>query len=145
VDTRQRILGRTWGGSARCEVAHRSEWPVERFSSALQAGPGIVEEGELDISERDLSRQKYFRSFVAECGERSIVGATLVPMHLYTLGSELVEFFAARSLDCREVVNLAGDRESVLLVRNSKEVAFLGDPVPAKAGLIGFSLNPKEN
>ena len=123
----------------RFGVVHRSQWPVEHFHSALQAGPGIIEEGQLDISERDLQRQKYFRSFVAECGERSVVGATLVPMHLHTLGSELVKFFAAKQLGCNEVVNLAGDRESVLVLRQGNTAVYIGDPNQSKAGLISFS------
>ena len=127
------------GFQQRFGVVHRSEWPLEHFHSALQAGPGIIEEGQLDISERDLQRQKYFRSFVAECGERSVVGATLVPMHLHTLGSELVKFFAAKQLGCNEVVNLAGDRESVLLLRKGNSAVYLGDPNQSKAGLISFS------
>jgi len=134
-----RILGiRQINSADRFEVAHRSAWPLEGLHSALQAGPGIIEKGLLDISDRDLSRQKYFRSFVADCGERAVVGATLVPMHLYTLGGELVNFFAAHQLSCSEVVNLAGDREAVLLVRHEQQAAYLGDPQPPKAGLIGF-------
>ncbi len=123
----------------RFEVAHRSQWPLEGLDSALQAGPGIIEKGLLDISERDLTRQRYFRSFVAECGERTVVGATLVPMHLYTLGRELIKFFAANQLNCSEVVNLAGDREAVLLVRHEQKAAYLGDPQSPKVGLIGFT------
>lgn len=123
----------------RFEVVHRSQWPTARMHSALQAGPGIIEKGALDISERDLQRPKYFRSFVAECGESSVVGATLVPMHLYSLGAELVAYFDRHNLDCTEVVNLAGDREALLLVREGDSVAYLGDPQPAKAGLIGFA------
>ena len=123
----------------RFEVAHRSQWPLEGLHSALQAGPGIIEKGLLDISERDLTRQKYFRSFVAECGERAVVGATLVPMHLYTLGGQLLKFFAANQLSCPEVVNLAGDREAVLVVRHGQEAAYLGDPQSPKVGLIGFT------
>jgi len=123
----------------RFEVAHRSQWPLEGLHSALQAGPGIIEQGQLDISERDLTRQKYFRSFVAACGDRTVVGATLVPMHLYSLGGELLKFFAAEQLNCSEVVNLAGDREAVLVVRHAQQAAYLGDPRSPKAGLIGFT------
>ena len=140
-----RILGIVNAGSEngdRFQVVHRSEWPVERFHSALQAGPGIVEKGALDVSERDLQRSKYFRSFVAECGDQSVVGATVVPVHLYTLGSELVQFFAQQQLACSEVVNLAGDREAVLLVRDGESAAFLGDPDPPRAGLITFTEIP---
>jgi len=125
--------------AGRFEVVHRSQWPADGLHSAMQAGPGIIEQGLLDISERDLTRQKYFRSFVAECGERAVVGVTLVPMHLYTLGGELVQHFAANNLPCSEVVNLAGDREAVLLVRHAQKAAYLGDPQPLKVGLIGFS------
>lgn len=122
----------------RFVVVHRSEWQPDMFSSALQVGPGIIEQGALDISERDLQRNKYFRSFVAECGDTALIGASLVPTHLYTLGGELVRFFARTNLQCNEVVNLAGDRESVLMIRNQQSAAFFGDPQPLRAALIGF-------
>ena len=140
-----RILGITEGAgyrlllpSARFRVVHRSAWKPELFSSALQAGPGIIEQGKLDISERDLTRARYFRSFVAACGNDTLIGASLVPTHLYTLGGALVEFLAESDLTCPEVVNLAGDREAVLLVRHKNNGAFLGNPEPRKASLIGF-------
>lgn len=141
-----RILGITAAGSeadtslapGRFAVLHRSQWQPNLFQSALQAGPGIIEQGLLDISERDLQRSKYFRSFVAACGDTAVVGATLIPAHLYTLGQALVDFFAQNNLACNEVVNLAGDREAVMLVRSGTEAAFLGDPQPRKVALIGF-------
>ncbi len=131
--------GRAAADAQRFDVIHRSEWPTKRFRSALQAGPGIIEQGVLDISERDLQRQPYFRSFIAACGDLSIVGATLVPVHLYTLGAALLEFFDEHQLRCSDVVNLAGDREALLLVRQGDSVAYLGDPQPSKAGLITFT------
>lgn len=135
--------------TSRFAVVHRSEWRPEIFSSALQAGPGIVEQGKLDISERDLQRQKYFRSFVAECGDRALTGISLVPAHLYTLGTALLELFARENLQCNDVVNLAGDRESVLLTSTENQAAYLGDPQPRKASLIAFrhktkAIEPKQ-
>ena len=134
----------TGRNSRRFKVVHRSEWLPGLFSSALQAGPGIVEQGKLDISERDLQRPKYFRSFVAECGNRAVTGISLVPAHLYTLGTALVDLFAREDLPCREVVNLAGDREAVLLTSNGTTAAYLGDPQPRKASLIAFRQRPEE-
>lgn len=125
------------------EVVHRSEWLPGLFASALQAGPGIVEQGKLDISERDLQRPKYFRSFVAECGDRALTGISLVPTHLYTLGTALVELFSRENLPCREVVNLAGDREAVLLTSHATTAAYLGDPQPRKVALIAFRQRAK--
>jgi len=102
-----RILGIS-AESGRFGVVHRSEWLPETFYSALQAGPGIIEQGKLDISERDLQRSRYFRSFIAECGDYALTGVSLVPTHLYTLGGALVDLFARENLQCNEVVNLAG-------------------------------------
>ena len=48
-------------------VASR-EYHHGMFESAMQVGPGVVERGLLDISERDLARPKYFRTFVGTCG-----------------------------------------------------------------------------
>jgi len=129
---------------ARFKVVHRSQWLPDMFRSALQAGPGIVEKGKLDISERDLQRPKYFRSFVAECGSRALAGISVVPTHLYTLGNAIVELFARENLQCGEVVNLAGDREAVLLVGNQTTAAYFGDPQPRKAALIAFHHRTEE-
>ena len=77
-------------------------------------GPGIVERGKLDISERDLERPKYFRTFVATCATRTLIGASQAPMHLHTLGKRLLAYLKEVDLGCDEVVNLAGDREVIL-------------------------------
>lgn len=136
-----RILGITTQ-PGRFQVVHRSQWLPDMFRSALQAGPGIVENGVLDISDRDLERPKYFRSFVAECGDYAVTGISVVPTHLYTLGGALVDLFARENMQCSEVVNLAGDREAVLLVSNATTAAYIGDPQPRKAALVAFRQRP---
>ena len=110
------------------------------YDSALQAGPGIVEAGLLDISERDLTRPRYLRAFVATCGPVAVIGATLRPMHLFTLGRRLLAWFAEAGLACDEVVNLAGDREALLALASSdgSRFAYVGHPLTAKASLLGF-------
>lgn len=120
-------------------VASR-EYHRGMFESAMQVGPGVVEQGLLDISERDLERPKYFRTFVAACGAKVMIGASLVPMHLYTLGRRLLEFVAEIGQTCDEVVNLAGDREVVLALAspNRSRIAYFGHPQTAKAALLGF-------
>ena len=120
-------------------VASR-EYHVGMFESAIQVGPGIVEEGELDISERDLERPKYFRTFVATCGNRTLIGTSLVPMHLYTLGKRFLEYLAEVDLTCDEVVNLAGDREVVFatVAEDGSRFAYFGHLNTAKASLLGF-------
>ncbi len=138
-----RILGIS-GQPSRFNVVHRSQWLPDMFRSALQAGPGIVEAGQLDISERDLQRPKYFRSFVAECGDHALTGISVIPTNLHTLGNALVDLFARENLACSEVVNLAGDREAVLLVSNQTTAAYIGDPQPRKAALIAFRNRNKE-
>ena len=120
-------------------VGHR-DYHRGMYDSALQAGPGIVEAGLLDISERDLKRPRYLRAFVATCGPFAVVGATLRPMHLFTLGQRLLAGFAEAGLSCDEVVNLAGDREAVLALASSdgSRFAYVGHPLTAKASLLGF-------
>ena len=120
-------------------VGHR-DYHRGMYDSALQAGPGIVEAGLLDISERDLKRPRYLRAFVATCGSAAVVGATLRPMHLFTLGQRLLAWFAQAGLACDEVVNLAGDREAVLALASDdgSRFAYVGHPLTAKASLLGF-------
>ena len=120
-------------------VGHR-DYHRGMYDSALQAGPGIVEAGLLDISERDLKRPRYLRAFVATCGDAAVIGATLRPMHLFTLGQRLLAWFAQADLACDEVVNLAGDREAVLALASSdgSRFAYVGHPLTAKASLLGF-------
>ncbi len=131
-----RILGINDDGIG---VVHRKDYQRGLFHSAIQAGPGIVEAGELDISERDLRRPRYFRSFVAVCRDRWIAGVSLEPAHLRTLGVLFLEHAQARSLACTEVVNLAGDRQAVLVAATSAGRVFThGDPHTHKLSLIGF-------
>lgn len=115
------------------------------FDSAVQVGPGIVESGALDILERDLEREPYFRAFVATCAETVLIGASTAPTHLYTLGQQLLAYAASAELACDEVVNLAGDREAVLAAATPNGVVFLGHPRTAKAALIGFRARPRNN
>ena len=120
-------------------VGHR-DYHRGMYDSALQAGPGIIEAGLLDISERDLKRPRYLRAFVATCGDAAVIGATLRPMHLFTLGQRLLAWFAQADLACDEVVNLAGDREAVLALASGdgSRFAYVGHPLTAKASLLGF-------
>ena len=120
-------------------LGHR-EFHRGMYPSAVQLGPGIVEQGLLDISERDLTRPRYLRAFVATCGRTALAGVSLRPMHLYTLGQRLLEFFEQAGLVCDEVVNLAGDREAVLamVAADGTRFAYIGHPQTAKATLMGF-------
>jgi hypothetical protein len=115
------------------------------FDSAVQAGPGVVEEGRLDISERDLTRPRYYRTFVGLCNGKTLLGASQIPMNLHTVGKRLLEYLAETGRTCDEVVNLAGDREVVLALRSAdkRRVAYFGHPLTAKAGLLGFRRRPK--
>ena len=120
------------------EVVHRDTFDASKYHSALQAGPGVIEDGQLDILERDLQRPKYFRSFFALCDEGWAVGVTLKPSHLYTLGQELLATFEDAAMNCTEVVNLAGDRQAILMAKINQGVAFHGDINSHKATFLGF-------
>ena len=131
-----RILGINDKGMG---VVHKKDFQRQLFHSALQAGPGIIEEGQLDISERDLQRPKYFRSFVAVCQSRWIAGVSLTPHHLRTLGQQLLSYIQDQKWQCKDVVNLAGDREAVLVLRLADgSTAYHGDPHTHKVSLLGF-------
>jgi len=136
-----RVLGTRSDGLG---VVASREYHRGMFASAMQVGPGVVEQGALDISERDLERPKYFRTFVGTCGAKAIVGASQIPMHLYTLGRRLLEVVAELDVSCDEVVNLAGDREVVLAVASAdrSRLAYFGHPQTAKAALLGFRRRP---
>lgn len=124
-------------------VVHRDNYQRDLFHSALQAGPGIIEQGKLDISEADLKRPRYFRSFLAICAGRWVAGVSLAPTHLRTLGQTLEAFFASSQWQCDDVVNLAGDRQAVLLLATADEtIVYHGDPRSHKASLLGFRLRP---
>ena len=132
-----RILGIT--DANMLGVVHRDAYQRTLFHGALQAGPGVVEDGALDISERDLDRPKYFRAFVALCEDRTLIGASLIPTNLRTLGARLLEYFDANALACDEVVNLAGDREALLMRRGAAgDVRYQGDPSTHKVALLAF-------
>jgi len=131
-----RILGINDGGMG---VVHRNDYQRALFHSALQAGPGIVENAQLDISEKDLLRPKYFRSFVGLCAQRWLVGVSLAPTHLRTLGQAMVEYAEDQQWQCEDLVNLAGDRQAVLLLRTrSGTLLYHGDPDTYKVSLLGF-------
>ena len=135
-----RILGINDKGMG---VVHKSDFQRQLFHSAIQTGPGIVEEGQLDISERDLQRPKYFRSFVAVCQSRWIAGVSLTPQHLRTLGQQVLAYVQKQQWQCNDVVNLAGDREAVLVVQLADGGSvYHGDPHTHKVSLIGFKAKP---
>jgi hypothetical protein len=120
-------------------VVHRDRYQRDLFHSAMQVGPGIIEQGTLDISEADLQRPRYFRSFLAICADRWVAGVSMSPTHLRTLGQTLTRFFAERGWQCNDVVNLAGDRQAVLLLATADQtVIYHGDPKTYKASLLGF-------
>lgn len=131
-----RILGINDSGLG---VVHRKDYQRALFHSALQAGPGIVENAELDISVRDLERPKYFRSFIGLCNSRWVVGVSLEPSHLRTLGQAFLEYAASQNWQCHDVVNLAGDRQAVLMLKATNgDLLYHGDPNTYKVSLMGF-------
>ena len=99
------------------DIIGRADYHRGLFTSAMQVGPGVVELGKLDISERELNLPAHFRAFVARCDASTLVGITLKPMHLYHLGGDLLATFEAAGLNCTEVANISGDLEALLAVR----------------------------
>ncbi len=122
-------------------VVEREAFHPGLFESAMQVGPGIIERGGLDITERELRLPRYLRAFVGRCDGRAFVGATTEPVHLRTLGELLIAHFESHALDCDEVVNLSGDREVVFGVRNAAgDRAFYGVADAAKASVVAFKM-----
>ncbi len=137
-----RILGVSDHGLG---VVHRQAYERDIFHSALQAGPGIIEKGQLDISERDLQRPTYFRSFIGLCADVWLAGISFKPVHLRTLGEELLAFTQTQAWQCQEVVNLAGDRQAVLMLRNGQQsLDYHGDINTHKVSLLGFAAKSAE-
>lgn len=130
-----RILG---VGDGRLTVLARGEYHRGLLESALQVGPGVVEDGALDISPRERNLPAYFRAFAATCAERDLAGITTRPMHLFDLGNELLALFDAAGFDCAEVANLSGDREALLGLRAGGRGLLVGNPSSARAALLAF-------
>ena len=130
-----RILGFNATGLT---VVHRGEFEPEQFSSALQLGPGIIEDGAVDISEKDLLRPKYQRTAVATCEARWVVAATLQPMHLRTVGLRAKALFDAQHWECDEMVNLAGDQQALVAIYDGKSWVHYGDMLDLKVALVAF-------
>ncbi|MYE82144.1 MAG: hypothetical protein F4X36_09955 [Gammaproteobacteria bacterium] len=130
-----RILG---VGDGRLTVLARREYHRGLLESAMQVGPGVVENGALDISPRERNLPAYFRAFAATCTARDLAGITTRPMHLFDLGNELLALFASAGFDCPEVANLSGDREALLGLRAGGQAFLAGHPDSAKAALVAF-------
>ena len=120
------------------DIIGRADYHRGLFTSAMQVGPGVVELGNLDISERELNLPAHFRAFVARCDASTLVGITLKPMHLYHLGGDLLATFEAEDLNCTEVANISGDLEALLAVGAGEQTLYIGDPDSPKASLIGW-------
>ena len=132
-----RILGVSEG---MLRIIGRADYHPGLFESAIQVGPGVVEGGKLDIRPGERELQAHIRAFVTTCEDRWLVGVAQEPMHLYDVGSLLVEMFEEAGLACDEVVNLSGDREALLALRSDhgKSIAYFGNPRLPKASVVAF-------
>ena len=132
-----RILG---VGNGELRIIGRRDYHRGLFESAIQAGPGVVEGGKLDILPRERELPAYIRAFVATCSDRWLAGVAQAPMHLYDLGALLVQYFEAHALACDEVVNLSGDREALLALISDdrRSIAYFGNPTLPKASIVAF-------
>jgi len=131
-----RVLGI---GENRLGVVDHLQYERGLFDSALQAGPGVIEAGNLDISPRDMERQPYFRALVGTCGDEALFVASLTPMHLHAVGVALLRYAAGNGMECDEVVNLAGDREALMALRFADgRVLFIGNPRTSRAAVLAL-------
>lgn len=132
-----RILGTRRG---QLRVTARDEFHPGLFEAAMQVGPGIVQDGRLDILQRERKLPAYARAAAAACADRSLAVIAQRPMHLYDLGERLLGYLAERSLRCDEVVNLSGDREALLAVLGADRgsIVYFGDPLLPKASIVAF-------
>ena len=132
-----RILGVRDG---ELSIIGRRDYHLGLFESAIQVGPGVVENGKLDIRPEERDLPAYIRAFVVTCDDRWLAGVAQTPMHLYDVGESLVAYFASNSLACDEVVNLSGDREALLaLVSDDRQsIAYFGNPTLPKASVVAF-------
>lgn len=130
-----RIIGLRDGA---LDIIGRADYHRGLFTSAMQVGPGVVELGKLDISQRELNLPAHFRAFVARCDASTLVGITLKPMHLYNLGGDLLATFEASGINCTEVANISGDLEALLAVTSGDRTLYIGDPDSPKASLIAW-------
>jgi len=131
-----RIIG---VGEKKFGVVDHLQYERGLYPSAMQVGPGVIEHGRLDISERDLERPAYFRALVATCGETTLFVASLTPMHLHAIGRSVLKFAGEQGLACDELVNLAGDREALLGVRLAdSRMLFIGNPRTSRAALVAL-------
>ena len=132
-----RILGVRDG---QLSIIPRRDYHRGLFESAIQVGPGVIENGELDIhpGERDLP--PYIRAFVVTCADRWLAGIARSPAHLYDVGESLLAYFRANSLVCDEVVNLSGDREALLALMSDdrRSISYFGNPTLPKASVVAF-------
>ena len=121
-------------------IVGRRDFHPGLFESAIQVGPGVVENGKLDIrpGERDLP--PYIRAFVATCADRWLAGIAQAPMHLYDVGAVLLGYFENTGLVCDELVNLSGDREALLALISDdrRSIAYFGNPTLPKASVVAF-------
>ncbi len=132
-----RILGISEG---TLRIIGRADYHPGLFESAIQVGPGVVEGGKLDIRPSERELPAHIRAFVVTCQDRWLAGVAQTPMHLYDVGSQLVEMFEQEALACDEVVNLSGDREALLALASDDgdSIAYFGNPRLPKASVIAF-------
>jgi len=127
--------GRLW-------LVNKDDYEPERFSSALQTGPRLVEDGVLGNSpEEPRLRPPAKRAFVGFCEQDIIVGVSLDPIHLHDLAAFLASPKTDGGLGCQDAVNLAGGGSEALVVRTQKDGAPLmwGNVRMRQASLLTFT------
>ena len=125
------------------QIFHRDDERVMQVPQAMQLGPGIVENGLLDINQRELRKQPYHRAALGLCETPTeltyLLVISLKPIHLYRLGQLLLDQQRVPAWRCREVVNFAGDREAFLGVKTPDGLFYVGHPKRVRMSLLAFS------
>ena len=123
------------------KILRREEYKKEDWVHAFQAGPIIVElPGNVGIYQSEKQKkEKYRRSVVAIDRQGRLLFINSSESHLYALAKFLVKEESEGGLDCIVALNLSGDEESGLYVRNNDLTYIFGNiDVPISSAIAIF-------
>jgi uncharacterized protein YigE (DUF2233 family) len=110
------------------KILRKEEYRVEEWTYALQAGPLVVETpGKIGIFKNEpRTRGKYRRSVVAIDKSGNLLLIASNETDLYDLAKFLTQKEGEGGLNCTVALNLGGDVDSGLLIRNEKSPFIVG-------------------